>query len=179
MPFWTPLQEAPNRQDLLPHPRWLAGPALPQPLGERIPDLEEKLGRHSQILQALQSLSEQLAQAERQWKKQLGSPGKAGPEGTWVSGPSNIHAGLERLSSLGTGSHGTSGLPVLRKGSKHYTWELLSPKVWRERKAGVKCCRSQDVLDLPDRRVFRKLGLPEEPPRYAGRGDARYLDRGL
>uniref|UniRef100_A0A671FH57 Lectin, mannose binding 1 like n=1 Tax=Rhinolophus ferrumequinum TaxID=59479 RepID=A0A671FH57_RHIFE len=48
--------------------------------GERIPDLEETLGRHSQILQALQGLSEQLAQAERQWKKQLGSPGKAGPE---------------------------------------------------------------------------------------------------
>ncbi|XP_032963021.1 protein ERGIC-53-like isoform X2 [Rhinolophus ferrumequinum] len=53
--------------------------------GERIPDLEETLGRHSQILQALQGLSEQLAQAERQWKKQLGSPGKAGPEGTWDS----------------------------------------------------------------------------------------------
>ncbi|XP_074184390.1 protein ERGIC-53-like isoform X3 [Rhinolophus sinicus] len=52
--------------------------------GERIPDLEETLGRHRQILQALQGLSEQLAQAERQWKKQLGSPGKAGPEGTWV-----------------------------------------------------------------------------------------------
>ncbi|XP_032963022.1 protein ERGIC-53-like isoform X3 [Rhinolophus ferrumequinum] len=57
--------------------------------GERIPDLEETLGRHSQILQALQGLSEQLAQAERQWKKQLGSPGKAGPEGTWGYGCSH------------------------------------------------------------------------------------------
>lgn len=141
MPSWTPLQEAPSRQDLLPHPHWLAVPALPQPPGERILGLEETLGRHIQILQALQGLSEQLAQAERQWKKQLGFPGKAGLEGTWVSGPSNIHAGLEKLSSLHTGSHGTSGLPVFRKGTKHYTWELLSPKVWRERKAGVPCCR--------------------------------------
>ncbi|KAF5925254.1 hypothetical protein HPG69_001698 [Diceros bicornis minor] len=53
--------------------------------GESIFDLEETLGRHSRILQALQGLSEHLAQAERQWKKQLGSLGQARPEGAWDS----------------------------------------------------------------------------------------------
>uniref|UniRef100_A0A452TED3 Lectin, mannose binding 1 like n=1 Tax=Ursus maritimus TaxID=29073 RepID=A0A452TED3_URSMA len=55
--------------------------------GERSFGLEETLGRHRQILQALQGLSKQVAQAERQWKKQLGSPGHARPVGAWVSGP--------------------------------------------------------------------------------------------
>ncbi|XP_072868057.1 protein ERGIC-53-like [Chlorocebus sabaeus] len=58
--------------------------------GERLFDLEETLGRHSQILQALRGLSEQLAQAERQWKKQLGPPGQARPDGGWVSSPTSI-----------------------------------------------------------------------------------------
>uniref|UniRef100_A0A2K6BRQ7 Lectin, mannose binding 1 like n=1 Tax=Macaca nemestrina TaxID=9545 RepID=A0A2K6BRQ7_MACNE len=53
--------------------------------GERLFDLEETLGRHSQILQALRGLSEQLAQAERQWKQQLGPPGQARPDGGWAS----------------------------------------------------------------------------------------------
>ncbi|XP_030891572.1 protein ERGIC-53-like [Leptonychotes weddellii] len=55
--------------------------------GERSFGLEEMLGRHRQILQALQGLSQQLAQAERQRKKQLGSPGHTRPMGAWVSGP--------------------------------------------------------------------------------------------
>ncbi|XP_011788284.1 PREDICTED: protein ERGIC-53-like [Colobus angolensis palliatus] len=58
--------------------------------GERLFDLEEMLGRHSRILQALRGLSEQLAQAERQWKKQLGPPGQARPDGGWVSSPTGI-----------------------------------------------------------------------------------------
>uniref|UniRef100_A0A8D0U7K1 L-type lectin-like domain-containing protein n=1 Tax=Sus scrofa TaxID=9823 RepID=A0A8D0U7K1_PIG len=53
--------------------------------GERIFDLEETLDRYSQILQALQGLSKQLAQAERQWKKELGSTDCARPESTWDS----------------------------------------------------------------------------------------------
>uniref|UniRef100_A0A2K6LRV0 Lectin, mannose binding 1 like n=1 Tax=Rhinopithecus bieti TaxID=61621 RepID=A0A2K6LRV0_RHIBE len=52
--------------------------------GERLFDLEEMLGRHSRILQALRGLSEQLAQAERQWKKQLGPPGQARPDRGWA-----------------------------------------------------------------------------------------------
>uniref|UniRef100_I3MM06 Lectin, mannose binding 1 like n=1 Tax=Ictidomys tridecemlineatus TaxID=43179 RepID=I3MM06_ICTTR len=51
--------------------------------GERFFDLEETLGRHNKILQDLQALSEQLAQAEMQWKKQLGFLGQARPEGAW------------------------------------------------------------------------------------------------
>ncbi|XP_034849525.1 LOW QUALITY PROTEIN: protein ERGIC-53-like [Mirounga leonina] len=64
--------------------------AIPQPSsevqeeGERSFGLEEMLGRHRQILQALQGLSQQLAQAERQWKKQLGSPGHTRPMGAWA-----------------------------------------------------------------------------------------------
>lgn len=73
-------------QGLLPHPSGLPIPALPQSPGERIFDLEETLDRYSQILQALQGLSKQLAQAERQWKKELGSTDCARPESTWVSG---------------------------------------------------------------------------------------------
>ncbi|XP_027621954.1 protein ERGIC-53-like [Tupaia chinensis] len=53
--------------------------------GKRLVDLEEMLGRHNQILQALRGLSEQLAQAERQWKQQLGSSGWPKPEGGWDS----------------------------------------------------------------------------------------------
>ncbi|XP_045388106.1 protein ERGIC-53-like [Lemur catta] len=53
--------------------------------GERLSDLEETLGRHSRVLQALQGLSEQLAQADRQWKTQMGAPGQARPEGSWDS----------------------------------------------------------------------------------------------
>ncbi|XP_027812982.1 protein ERGIC-53-like isoform X1 [Ovis aries] len=51
--------------------------------GEQSSGLEETLHRHSQILQALQGLSKHLAQAERQWKQQLGSPGQIRPEGGW------------------------------------------------------------------------------------------------
>lgn len=110
---------------MLPHPSWLAVPALHQCPGEIIFDLEETLNRYEQILQ---DLSEHLAQAERQWKQQPGSPGQARPEGAWVSGPQNVPPGLEKLSSLGTGSHGTSGLPVSKKRNKHYTWEPQSPR---------------------------------------------------
>uniref|UniRef100_A0A673UM84 Lectin, mannose binding 1 like n=1 Tax=Suricata suricatta TaxID=37032 RepID=A0A673UM84_SURSU len=56
--------------------------------GERILGLEEMLGRHSQILQALQGLSRQLAQAERQWKKHLGAPDHTRPEGVWAQSSS-------------------------------------------------------------------------------------------
>ncbi|XP_048960070.1 protein ERGIC-53-like isoform X4 [Canis lupus dingo] len=53
--------------------------------GERRFGLEETLGRYRQILQALQGLSKRLAQAERQWKMQLGSLGHARPVGAWDS----------------------------------------------------------------------------------------------
>uniref|UniRef100_A0A2K5EAC6 Lectin, mannose binding 1 like n=1 Tax=Aotus nancymaae TaxID=37293 RepID=A0A2K5EAC6_AOTNA len=52
--------------------------------GERLFDLEETLDRHSRTLQALQGVSQRLAQAERQWK-QLGPPGQARSDGGWDS----------------------------------------------------------------------------------------------
>ncbi|XP_069910761.1 protein ERGIC-53-like isoform X2 [Oryctolagus cuniculus] len=59
---------------------------VPKPdSGERLSDLEESLSRHSRVLQALGGLSEQLAQARRQWKQQLGAPGQVRPEGGWDS----------------------------------------------------------------------------------------------
>uniref|UniRef100_A0A2K5KE00 L-type lectin-like domain-containing protein n=1 Tax=Colobus angolensis palliatus TaxID=336983 RepID=A0A2K5KE00_COLAP len=65
--------------------------------GERLFDLEEMLGRHSRILQALRGLSEQLAQAERQWKKQLGPPGQARPDGGWTLNLSKDSAKVDAL----------------------------------------------------------------------------------
>lgn len=57
----------------------------PHPPGESFFNLEDTLGRQSQILQALQALSRQMDQAERQWKQQLGSSLQVRPEGGWVS----------------------------------------------------------------------------------------------
>ncbi|XP_006888447.1 PREDICTED: protein ERGIC-53-like [Elephantulus edwardii] len=52
--------------------------------GEKHFDLQKTLGRHSRVLQALQGLSEQLAHAEGQWKRQVGSSGGARPEEGWL-----------------------------------------------------------------------------------------------
>uniref|UniRef100_A0A8C7B806 Lectin, mannose binding 1 like n=1 Tax=Neovison vison TaxID=452646 RepID=A0A8C7B806_NEOVI len=62
--------------------------------------LAEMLGRHRQTLQALQGLSEQLAQAERQWKKQLGSLGRTRPMGAWAQSSS-----CQSLSTPERGGH--------------------------------------------------------------------------
>ncbi|XP_053451973.1 protein ERGIC-53-like isoform X2 [Nycticebus coucang] len=69
-----------TREDITPKP-------TSEALGdeERLFDLKETLDRHSRILQALQGLSKQLAQADRQWKQQMGAPGQARPEGGWDS----------------------------------------------------------------------------------------------
>uniref|UniRef100_A0A8C3W2A3 Lectin, mannose binding 1 like n=1 Tax=Catagonus wagneri TaxID=51154 RepID=A0A8C3W2A3_9CETA len=80
-----------TEEDTIPKPN-----SKVQEEGERIFDLEETLDRHSQILQALQGLSKQLAQAERQWKKLLGSAGWARSEGAWVSGPCGIRSSAHR-----------------------------------------------------------------------------------
>ncbi|XP_003784720.1 protein ERGIC-53-like [Otolemur garnettii] len=72
-----------SRKDITPQP---ASEALGDE--ERLFDLKETLDRHSQILRALQGLSQQLAQADRQWKQQMGAPGQARPEGGWALDPS-------------------------------------------------------------------------------------------
>ncbi|XP_040824412.1 protein ERGIC-53-like [Ochotona curzoniae] len=69
-----------TREDIVPKLDFKA-----QDMGERLPDLDETLSRYSQVLQALRALSEQLVQAERQWKQQLGLPGQVRPEGGWDS----------------------------------------------------------------------------------------------
>ncbi|KAM7154796.1 LOW QUALITY PROTEIN: protein ERGIC-53-like [Molossus nigricans] len=118
--------------------------------GEIIFDLEETLNRHKQILQ---NLSEHLAQAERQWKQQLGSPGQARPEGTWDSAKvSTLLSGQWTLLQdlLGdTATHMASRAQVfyLPVGIKHHFSELaqilsllqkdLGPAV-RGKKAGGK-----------------------------------------
>lgn len=86
--------------------------------------LAEMLGRHRQTLQALQGLSEQLAQAERQWKKQLGSLGRTRPMGAWVSGPLGTHGPACRSgqdSSLRDWVPAPRGLPLSRKRREHST----------------------------------------------------------
>lgn len=70
-----------------------------------------------------------------------------------------LPAGLEKPSPAGTGSDGTGAPPLSRKRSKHRTGELVSPRVWRERRAGVKCCRSHDGVDLPGRGMGRRAAL--------------------
>uniref|UniRef100_A0A8C6RMJ9 Lectin, mannose-binding 1 like n=1 Tax=Nannospalax galili TaxID=1026970 RepID=A0A8C6RMJ9_NANGA len=67
-----------SQEDSIPQPN-----PKSQEEGERLFDLEDTLGRQNQILQALQTLSRQLDQAERQWQQQLGSIGQARPEGSW------------------------------------------------------------------------------------------------
>ncbi|XP_047652070.1 protein ERGIC-53-like isoform X4 [Phacochoerus africanus] len=100
--------------------------------GERIFDLEETLDRYSQILQALQGLSKQLAQAERQWKKELGSTDCARPESTWDSAKVSalLHGQLTLLQDLqemrDAAAHMASRAQVfyLPEGTKHHFLEL-------------------------------------------------------
>uniref|UniRef100_A0A5F9C4Q3 Lectin, mannose binding 1 like n=1 Tax=Oryctolagus cuniculus TaxID=9986 RepID=A0A5F9C4Q3_RABIT len=100
--------------------------------GERLSDLEESLSRHSRVLQALGGLSEQLAQARRQWKQQLGAPGQVRPEGGWDSAQlSTLFCGQRTLlqalremrdaAALMASGARVSFLPV---GTKHHFSEL-------------------------------------------------------
>ncbi|XP_057344959.1 protein ERGIC-53-like isoform X2 [Manis pentadactyla] len=108
------------------------GEALSQSPGERTFDVEATLGRHSRILQALQGLSEQLAQTERSWKKQLGSVGQAGPEGAWDSARASAllqgqHTLLRALQGMrDAAAHMASRAQVfyLPVGTKHHFLEL-------------------------------------------------------
>ncbi|XDA85933.1 hypothetical protein R6Z07F_015690 [Ovis aries] len=100
--------------------------------GEQSSGLEETLHRHSQILQALQGLSKHLAQAERQWKQQLGSPGQIRPEGGWDSAKVSalLHGQRTLLQDLqemrDAAAHMASRAQVfyLPVGTKHHFSEL-------------------------------------------------------
>ncbi|XP_077935060.1 protein ERGIC-53-like [Halichoerus grypus] len=112
--------------------------AIPQPSsevqeeGERSFGLEETLGRHRQILQALQGLSQQLAQAERQWKKQLGSPGHTRPTGAWDSakvsallhGQRTLLQDLQEMRDAAAHVASRAQLFYLPVGTKHHFLEL-------------------------------------------------------
>ncbi|XP_012386443.1 protein ERGIC-53-like isoform X2 [Dasypus novemcinctus] len=89
--------------------------------------LEETLSRHSQILQALQGLSEQLARAGRKWKEQLGSPGWArdsGKVGTLLRGQQTLLQDLQAMRAAA--AHMASGAQVfyLPVGTQHHFLEL-------------------------------------------------------
>ncbi|KAK2509972.1 hypothetical protein MC885_004343 [Smutsia gigantea] len=100
--------------------------------GERIFDLEATLGRHSQILQAIQGLSEQLAQTERQWKKQLGSLGQARPAGAWdsaqvsalVQGQQTLLQDLQEMRDAAAHMASRAQVFYLPVGTKHHFLEL-------------------------------------------------------
>ncbi|XP_047717965.1 protein ERGIC-53-like isoform X5 [Prionailurus viverrinus] len=100
--------------------------------GKRILGLEETLGRHRQILQALQGLSRQLAQAERQWKKHLGTPGHARPEGAWDSakvsallrGQRSLLQDLQEMRDAAAHVVSKAQLFYLPVGTKHHFSEL-------------------------------------------------------
>ncbi|XP_032449478.1 protein ERGIC-53-like isoform X4 [Lynx canadensis] len=100
--------------------------------GKRILGLEETLGRHRQILQALHGLSRQLAQAERQWKKHLGTPGHARPEGAWDSakvsallrGQRTLLQDLQEMRDAAAHVVSKAQLFYLPVGTKHHFSEL-------------------------------------------------------
>ncbi|KAM5291739.1 protein ERGIC-53-like [Ctenodactylus gundi] len=100
--------------------------------GGRLFDLEETVGRQSRVLQALQALSEQLAQAERQWKKQLGSPGQARPEGGWdsakvstlLSGQRSLLRALQEMREAAVRMASGAQVVHLPTGTEHHFLEL-------------------------------------------------------
>ncbi|EDL95643.1 lectin, mannose-binding, 1 like [Rattus norvegicus] len=100
--------------------------------GERFFNLEDTLSRQSQILQALQALSRQMDQAEKQWKQQLGSVVQIRPEGGWntakvstlLYGQRTLIQALQEMreaaAQMASGAH-VFYLPV---GTKHHFFEL-------------------------------------------------------
>ncbi|XP_076705529.1 protein ERGIC-53-like [Callospermophilus lateralis] len=100
--------------------------------GERLFDLEETLSRHNKILQDLQALSEQLAQAEMQWKKQLGFLGQARPEGAWDSakistllyGQQTLLQALQEMSNAAARMASEAQVFYLPVGTEHHFLEL-------------------------------------------------------
>uniref|UniRef100_A0A2I3T1S3 Lectin, mannose binding 1 like n=1 Tax=Pan troglodytes TaxID=9598 RepID=A0A2I3T1S3_PANTR len=114
--------------------------------GERLFDLEETLGRHRGILQALWGLSKQLAQAERQWKKQLGPLGQARPDGGWA-----LDASCQIPSTPGRGGHLSMSLnkDSAKVGALlHGQWTLLQA-LQEMRDAAVRMAAEAQVSYLP------------------------------
>ncbi|KAM6202441.1 protein ERGIC-53-like [Rhynchocyon petersi] len=100
--------------------------------GEQLFDLQETLGRHSRILRALQDLSEQLAQVEKQWKKQVGSSGGTRPEDGWDSakvsallrGQQTLLLDLQEMRAAAAQMASKAQAFYLPVGTKHHFLEL-------------------------------------------------------
>ncbi|OWK09066.1 hypothetical protein Celaphus_00015359 [Cervus elaphus hippelaphus] len=100
--------------------------------GEQSFGLEETLHRHRQILQTLQGLSKHLAQAEQQWKQQLGSPGQIRPEGGWDSakvsallhGQQTLLQDLQEMRDAAAHMASRAQVFYLPVGTKHHFSEL-------------------------------------------------------
>ncbi|XP_037063372.1 protein ERGIC-53-like [Peromyscus leucopus] len=100
--------------------------------GERFLDLEKTLGRQSQILQALQALSRQLDQAERQWKQQLRSTVQVRPEGGWdtakvstlLYGQRTLLQALQEARKAAAQMASGAQVVYLPVGTKHHFFEL-------------------------------------------------------
>ncbi|XP_041503398.1 protein ERGIC-53-like [Microtus oregoni] len=100
--------------------------------GERFFDLEDILGRQSQILQALQVLSRQLDQAERKWKQQLGPTVQIRPEGGWntakvstlLYGQRTLLQALQEMRKAAARMASGAQVFYLPVGTKHHFFEL-------------------------------------------------------
>ncbi|KAG8514526.1 Protein ERGIC-53-like [Galemys pyrenaicus] len=100
--------------------------------GDSVFDLMEALGRNSQILQALHSISEQLVQAERKWKRQLGSPDQIRPGEVWDSakvstlllGQQTLLRDLQEMRDAAAHTASRAHVFYLPVGTKHHFLEL-------------------------------------------------------
>ncbi|XP_021063045.1 protein ERGIC-53-like isoform X1 [Mus pahari] len=100
--------------------------------GERFFNLEDTLGRQSQILQALQALSRQMDQAERHWKQQLGSTVQVRPEGGWntakvstlLYGQRTLIQALQEMREAAARMASGARVFYLPVGTKHHFSEL-------------------------------------------------------
>uniref|UniRef100_A0A8C9BA36 Lectin, mannose binding 1 like n=1 Tax=Phocoena sinus TaxID=42100 RepID=A0A8C9BA36_PHOSS len=112
-----------TKEDMIPKPNCEV-----QEEGGRSFALEETLHRHSQILQDLQGLSKHLAQAERQWKKQLVSPGQAGGSLAKVSallrGQQTLLQDLQEMRDAAAHMASRAQVFYLPVGTKHHFLEL-------------------------------------------------------
>ncbi|GAB1294274.1 Protein ERGIC-53-like [Apodemus speciosus] len=100
--------------------------------GESFFNLEDTLGRQSQILQALQALSRQMDHAERQWKQQLASTLQVRPEGGWnaakvstlLYGQRNLIQALQEMRETAAQMASRAQVFYLPVGTKHHFFDL-------------------------------------------------------
>ncbi|KAI2575178.1 lectin, mannose binding 1 like [Homo sapiens] len=116
-------------------------------------------------MQALRGLSKQLAQAERQWKKQLGPPGQARPDGGWA-----LDASCQIPSTPGRGGHLSMSLnkDSAKVGALlHGQWTLLQAlqEMRQELNKSLQECLSTGSLPLgPAPHTPRALGILRRQP---------------